>query len=210
MRAVDLLSLIHDDTGHREKECQPALLLIKQFLCREIPRNILQVGREEPNRYGSNDFCVSAVVSDGSTDKRCAYVWEVKSPQSHILEFDDHSLRLRPTMELVKAETQLFHYVEEFKSSRSFRHYFDLNDLAEVIPAGIIIGSEKTLVKKGRLGQGKSLDELKRLYQISMHARHQYLYKAANILVKDWSWVYGNLLSLENPSPIVPIGSIAS
>lgn len=185
---ADLQAYIKELGHHREKECQPYLLHIPEFLCRETPKRILVQGREEPSRYGYNDYCVSAIISDGSIERRVAYVWEVKAPQSHIFEFDDHAKRLRPTKDLIKAETQLFHYVEEFQNLKSFREWFQLDTLGVVVPAGIIIGAAHSLVKPSKSHSFEAI-ELQRLYSISMHARNTHLYNKASITIKTWDWV---------------------
>jgi len=200
---ADLAKHINDTSGHREKECQPYLLHIPDFLCRETPKRVLAQGREEASRYGYSDYCVSAIISDGSTERRVVYVWEVKAPQSYILEFDDHPKRLRPTKDLIKAETQLFHYVEEFRQSRSFREWFHLDTMGTIVPAGIIIGSDQTLVKRSTTYNYTS-DELKRLYSISMYARNTHLYNRAAIAVKIWEWVR-ECFSIETDKIPVPV-----
>lgn len=185
----NLKSYIDDQDQHWEKECQQYLMHIPEFLCRETPRKILVRGREEASRYGYNDYCVSAIISDGIIERRMAYVWEVKAPQSHVFEFDDHAKRLRPTKDLIKAETQLFHYVEEFQQSKSFREWFKLDTLGMVVPAGIIIGSPQSLVKPSTK-YGYDADELQKLFVISMYARNAHLYNKASIAIKTWDWVY--------------------
>ena len=39
--------------------------------------------------------------------------WELKAPQCNLVEVDDAATRYRPTKDLIKAETQLLHYVHQ-------------------------------------------------------------------------------------------------
>ena len=185
----DLLSHITDDTGKREKECQPFLDEILPHLCRETASTIIRYGREQPNRFGYNDFSVSAVISDGGTSTRkVAFVWEAKAPQCATFEADDHKSRLRPTADLIKAENQLLHYVEEFASSPSYRSYFGLDATSEVVPAGIIIGRSNLLVKPS--SKFDTSTNIQNLFDYTMQIRKKYLYKSHSIVVKNWNWVH--------------------
>ena len=186
--SADLLSLIADDK-FREKECQPFLDNIRHCLCLETPKEILYFGREDPARSGYADYTVSAVISDGGrAERRVAYVWEVKAPQLYAFEFDDCAERLRPTKDLIRAESQLFHYVEEFSESASFRQKYKLDAAGQVKPGGFIIGRSSNMIKPNKKFS-KSAHEEAVLWNMARLRREAYLYQAANIRLKNWDWV---------------------
>lgn len=183
------------DTAAREKECQPYLDFIPELLCHESPKEILAFGREDSARGGYADYTVSAVISDGGrAEHRVAYVWEVKAPQLYAFEFDDNAGRVRPTKDLVRAESQLFHYVDEFSASPSFRQKYKLDAAAKVRAAGFIIGRSANMIKPNSNYPISSSDEVN-LWDMARARREYFLYRAANIKLKNWDWVHEAILA---------------
>ena len=201
--ATKLAKLIADDSW-RELDCRPFLSYIADLLCRETPNRLLRVGSEEPTRFGSSDYVVSAEISHGGISERVAYVWELKAPQVYLYEMDDNLRRFRPTADLVKAETQLLHYVSEYEDSKGFKEYYDLRPNSRILPAGIIIGRKDNFARIGRKGANDmELDQLA-LAQNSHSIREFYLYRVAGIRLKTWDWVTESLTRFQN-GVLVPV-----
>lgn len=177
-----------------EKECQPYLEKIAHVLCDEssVAEDVITCGREDMNAFGYADFVVSIKIQDvGSDYTPKAFVWEVKAPQCYILQAEKSSSRLHPTMDLIKAEGQLCHYVSSMAGEMSFRTRYRLETCSEVVPAGIIIGRDDRLVKPAE--RTKSLEELKQMYRTSMAIRQRYIYGQAGIKIRTWDWVVAKL-----------------
>lgn len=187
-----------DDTQQREKECQPFLDQIAPLLCLETPKQILAYGREDPARGGYADYTVSAIISDGGrAERRVAYVWEVKAPQLYCFEHDESAQRLRPTKDLVRAESQLFHYAAEFAESTAFKSKYKLDAAGQVRPAGFIIGRSSSLIKPNAKYPVTADDEMN-LYDLAVARRDMYLYRAASLRLKNWDWVYEQIASAQS------------
>jgi hypothetical protein len=157
---IRLTELVNQD-AHNELECRKFLPLISPHLCHQTANRIIRIGEEQPNRFGSWDFVVSAEITHGGLSEVIAYVWELKAPQVYLYELDANLRRFRPTPDLVRAETQLLHYVWEAQDSRAFRDYFGLGASSKILPAGIIIGRQDRLAKvASRANQEVELDEI--------------------------------------------------
>ena len=141
---------------------------------------------------GASDFSVSARFTiSADVQIARAYVWEVKAPQTYLFEFDDNPSRLRPTKELIKAETQLVHYVPELGTSRAFRDKYGLDASSEVLPAGIIMGRNDRLVRPGKYRL--DADQIRKVFRTSYYVRDAYLYRRAGIRLLTWDWVLEKL-----------------
>jgi len=196
VNSAELRTLI-DDTCHREKECQPFLDEIAPLLCLETPKKILATGREEPARGGYADYSVSALISDGGrAERRVVYIWEVKSPQLYSFEFDGSSQRLRPTKDLIRAESQLFHYAAEFADSKAFQHRYKIGPTDTIRPAGFIIGRSTAMIKPHRDFPITPEDEIA-LFDLAVQRRNFYLYGHAGLRLKNWDWVYEQIFARE-------------
>lgn len=196
----ELVNLLQAD-AQNELRCRDFLRCIPQHLCWERPRALLRIGCEEPGRFGSCDFVVSAEISHGAASERIAYVWELKAPQIYLYEMDRNVRRFRPTTDLIRAETQLLHYVADMEYNTLFRGYYLLHPTSKVLPAGIIIGREDRFARVGRRPVSEiSLDQ-DYLARASNQIRLDYIYNQANIRIKTWDWV----LELITPPPKVHV-----
>ncbi|GEO42014.1 hypothetical protein SAE02_61620 [Skermanella aerolata] len=186
----DFEKLVYNEDGARtEKQCQPYLLDISETLCHETGE-IVRAKREETSRFGFADLVVSSRIE--TTDglyRTTAYVWEVKAPQCFLYEPDDHSVRLRPTIDLVKAENQLLHYAWEFNESRSMKDFYGLGLYGKFVPAGVLIGRRDRLVKPRR--EFPLEEDPGALFEATQNIRDHYLYGPARIHIRTWDWALG-------------------
>ena len=72
--ALAKLAALIDDDARRELECRPFLAYMPELLCTEMPEYLLRVGSEDPTRFGSSDYVVSAQISHGGISQQVAYV----------------------------------------------------------------------------------------------------------------------------------------
>lgn len=190
MTALDQLRELIEGDHHCERDCRQFLAELAEHLCQETPERIIEVGYESVSEFGSADFYVIADISDGARKLRKAYVWELKSPQSPILEFDDHKERLRPTKPLIKAETQLFHYVESFSNSDAWRRRHQIQSPSDVVACGIIIGRKSScVITRGDLSSEATLG----LYDVAINVRWKFLYRHVPLRLYTWDWVLDRL-----------------
>ena len=102
--------LVLEPDKHTEAECEPYLTHAAGFLIQETPSAIRAV-RQDRNHFGSSDvILVVSVLNETMQVIDYASIWELKAPQCYLMEFDDNQNRCRPTVDLIKAETQLLHY----------------------------------------------------------------------------------------------------
>ena len=161
------------------------------YLLARTPITIFDVRREDRSFFGSSDFVISAVFkADTGQDERAAYIWEVKAPQCNLMMPDDNANRFRPTTDLVKAENQLIHYVEEATFNGSFRDRFRIGSTDKIYAAGIIIGTDERLVSSSE----QSRIELART---SLSIRKKHLYRSENIRVLTWDRILDYLAETE-------------
>jgi hypothetical protein len=192
-----------------EHECRTFLHHIAEELCDERPNSLLRIGGvEEPTRFGRSDYIVSAEVPRPGASMRCAFVWELKAPQLILYEQDDNMRRFRPTKDLIKAETQLIHYVAEQQESTSFKEYYKLTPKSPVVAAGIIIGSDDRLIRP-KNAEESEFDELSAALH-SDYLRHHYFYGKTGIRVRTWDWVLRGLRSRAEGRRIDLSGTIVS
>jgi hypothetical protein len=136
---------------------------------------------------------VSAEIPRSGFSEKCAFVWELKAPQIILYERDDNKRRFRPTRDLIKAETQLLHYVAEHQDSSAFKEYYGLSPSSQIIPAGIIIGTNRRLLRLQTNGN-TDFDEVAAA-RYSVFLRDNYMYRKSGIRVKTWDWVVRSLRS---------------
>jgi len=123
---------------------------------------------------------VADLVTDtGGTDK-VAFLWELKAPQCHLFEYDDNKRRCRPTSDLVKAENQLLHYVEEAVGSDTTRQRLGVMSRKDIRPGGIIIGTQQSLLRSPNLSQDIALAET------ALRLRRERFYEPHGIRILLW------------------------
>lgn len=190
--ASQLSELVHSE-AQNELACRAFLPQIAKHLCHHTINRVQRISSEEPTRFGLSDFVISAEVSHGGLSEVIGYVWEIKAAQLFLYELDVNSRRFRPTIDLIRAETQLLHYVSDAQDSKAFKEYFGLGVTSKVLPAGIIIGRRDRIAKvTGSPGQEPSLDQ-ETLAKHSDYIRRTILYEPAQIWVKTWDWVIDTL-----------------
>ncbi len=134
--------------GRTELKCRPYLQYANNILIEHTLKSA--VSHIEIRAYsGDADLAVVAdIVTDTGTIERVAYFWELKAPQCYLFEYDDSKRRCRPSPDLVKAENQLLHYVEEAIGSETSRVRLGVMKRNNIRPGGIIIGTQKTMLRK--------------------------------------------------------------
>ena len=137
-------ALVNETERNTERECQRRLHIAQDML---FPVTVIEfepIVLEQRSFYGDSDFCVCAVVrSDGGGSERQLALWELKSPQSVIMEADENAQRWRPTRSLIKAETQLIHYHYLALEDGAMHRRFDIRR-ENIQPGGIVMGRENT------------------------------------------------------------------
>ena len=180
----DFEALVRTNAGQTELKCGKYLHHAAALLVPGTPVKIA-MGAEDRNFYGSTDFVVSATLLDDQNNEiDCAYIWELKAPQSYLFEFDDNANRCRPTLEFVKAENQLLHYVTQAQSDQLFRQRFGILDYRNIRIGGIIIGRSND-----RMLKGASSDADTRKAKFSLSVRENIFYPAFGLRVLTWDRV---------------------
>ncbi len=171
---------ILDSAEHREGDCTPFLEFATDFLLGRTPAKTYALKTEERSFYGRSDYIVIADVVDGVGQlRRIAVFWELKSPQSFLLERDDAQNRFRPTKSLMKAETQLLHYVHEASGSDDFRERYDLKSRQDIYVGGIIIGRDGKIINSNSEEESNSARHC-------FNIRNERIYKPSRISVLTW------------------------
>ena len=164
--------------GMRERECTPYLMHATNYLLPQYPVEQSDIALERRSPYGRSDFIVVATLKDehGPTNKYL-YFWELKAPQCALMEMDDAATRFRPTKDLIKAETQLLHYVHQAKSDRDLQSRLDIRYPENIRMGGIIIGRD------ARICHDKEHQEAA---EHSLRIRLQSLYDRSGMRILTW------------------------
>lgn len=179
----ELQNLINDE-GHKELQCREYLKLTQDKLVKCTPLHFKRFVPEYRGHTGDSDLIISCeTINDAEIKYTEVYIWEIKSPQCHIFEYDNLN-RVRPTPELISAENQLIHYYEEYQKSSQFLEEFELISPDHLHIGGIIIGSSKTLVKP----HAKYINEqtTNSLYTRAKSYRTKHFYKNSSINLITW------------------------
>lgn len=191
----DELKILMDDVAHKEIQCRKYLEHAKDKLIKCTPLHFKRFVPEYRGHNGDSDLIISyETVSDAGIKCTEAYIWEIKSPQCHIFEYDN-SNRVKPTADLISAENQLLHYFEESQKSTQFLEEFELTSPDHLHIGGVIIGSSKTLVKPHK--QYKDDLAIRHLYTRASKYRAKHFYKASSIELLIWD----RILDLLKPPP---------
>lgn len=172
------------ETSHKEIQCRTYLEHTKDRLVKCTPLSFKRFTPEYRGHTGDSDLVISCeTINDAGKKSNEVYIWEIKSPQCHIFEFDN-SNRVKPTAALISAENQLIHYFEEYQKSSQFLEEFELTSPDNLYIGGIIIGSTKTLVKPHE----KYIDEqaITALYTRAITYRKKHFYRSSSIELIIW------------------------
>ena len=187
------LRSIMDETGHQEIQARDYIEYAKDLFVDETPLEFFDLRVEYPTTNGGIDLLVPCLLEDDAgIQTRVVYVWEIKSPQTHIFCKDNNN-RVKPTKELSKAENQLLHYFEECKQNQQFRTEFQITDPENVRLGGILIGKKETLVLPN---QSYSEDHKKALYNKACNYRVKHFYRPSGIKLLTWDKVLNQLIDV--------------
>lgn len=176
-----------DDTKQKELECRDYLNYVPYLLFKESSiKKIIHKDEEYPCFYGDSDYIISGIVENEScVETTKAYIWELKAPQCPLFKKETKH-RLIASEELIKAENQLFHYYHQSKDDSNFHDFFKITHPRNVCLGGIIIGSKKNLID---LPKGEVFDNYKRLYDISIGIREDYIYSPNKMRLCTWDTI---------------------
>lgn len=175
--------LVADTSGKRELECGPFLkhagnLLIQRSICSAVTHYEIR------SHAGDADLIlVAEVQNDIGKKEKVAVHWELKAPQCYLFEYDDNKNRCRPTKDLIKAENQLLHYVEESFANDLTRTMLGVQNRSDIRPGGIIIGTKDTMLRSPKCARDVYKAEL------ALRLRSERLYQAQGIRVLLWDRV---------------------
>lgn len=181
-----------ESRNRTELECRKYLSFVSHLLVDGVSSDrSYDIAEEYRCHTGSVDYVIATSVWCGSAVPVVkAFLWELKAPQCYVFEHDDNSQRLRPTMDLVKAENQLFTYCDEARECSGFLRRFKVSHRDNVMPGGIIIGSPSTLVKKP---QHK---DVSRMFNDAYGIREKYIYNSSRIRLYTWDYILKTIQDL--------------
>lgn len=192
--SYDKLKALMDDACHKELQCREYLKEAQEKLVACTPLHFKRFATEYRGHTGDSDLIVSCeTVNDAGKKTTEAYIWEIKSPQCHIFEFDN-SNRVKPSAALISAENQLIHYFEECQKSALVLEEFELISPDHIYIGGIIIGSAKTLIKPHEKYSDPEI--ITSLYTRAISYRNKHFYKASSIKLITWD----RILDILKPS----------
>ncbi|QOD62737.1 DUF4263 domain-containing protein [Ochrobactrum sp. MT180101] len=175
--------LVQDPSIKHELACRPYLEHAEHLLVRRTLRNTARF-TEIRSYVGDADLVVVAeITNDNREPETWAYFWELKAPQCFLFEYDDNKNRCRPTPDLIKAENQLLHYVDEAVANENTRKRLGVMDSKNIRPGGIIIGTTSTMLRaaKDRHDVTKAT--------AALQLRRERLYRAEEIRIVTWDHI---------------------
>lgn len=177
----------------KELDCRPYLEHASHLLIQRTLRSSASF-IEIRSFVGDADLAVVAeIVNDNGDSETWAYFWELKAPQCYLFEYDANKNRCRPTDDLIKAENQLLHYVDEAVANQNTRKRLGLMDSKNIRPGGIIIGTKERMLRSPV--DPKDAQKAATALQL----RREQFYQAQQIRVLTWDHVLDQL----RPQPIV-------
>lgn len=177
---LEFQSLIDDQDTARERECVKYLEYAVDILLPQTPAATVSISLEQRSPYGRSDYiAVADLRSDTGQIERHMVFWELKAPQCHLVEIDDAATRYRPTKDLVKAETQLLHYVHQASGDADLKERFNIRYASNIHAGGIIIGRDSHIFKPSK---GATLESANH----SLKIRHAHIYNKAQFRVMTW------------------------
>jgi len=176
----DFCALIDTVEGHNEKDCSNYLHHATDLLLSQTPIATIEIAQEARSPYGRSDYIVIADMKNalGQTERHMIF-WELKAPQCSLVERDDANSRYRPTKDLVKAETQLLHYVHQARMDGDLQGFWNINFPDNIKAGGVIIGRDQRIVRPGAdIHEGRA--------RHSFRIREKSIYDAAGFKVLTW------------------------
>jgi hypothetical protein len=174
--------LVDSKEGKNELACAAFLTFAGSLLMGQTPIALVEMKEEQRSYYGDNDYVVSADLKSVSGQReRVVVLWELKAPQCLLMERDDNANRFRPTKDLLKAETQLIHYLHQAQQDADFRARYEVIHPNNVRAGGIIIGRASSITRGDDAEQRKAVH--------SLRIRDEALYRPNHIQVRTWDWV---------------------
>lgn len=181
------LQLLEPAAAKQEVACARYLQNATLRLFPSFPDQELTVEFEQRMHFGRSDFLVVGdFKSDIGRKERRVYFWELKAAQCFAFQRDDADTRLRPTLDLIKAETQLLHYVEEAKGSNIFCRTYEVLP-SNVKMGGIIIGRDD------RLWDPDDRRISHRDAPVSLSLRKEVIYDRIDIRLMTWDRIVEDL-----------------
>ncbi|WP_284876680.1 Shedu anti-phage system protein SduA domain-containing protein [Brevundimonas sp. MEB006b] len=176
-------ALVKEPTVRRELECRPYLVHAEHLLIEKTLRSTVQ--HYEVRSYaGDADLILAAdVLTDTGQSERVAFLWELKAPQCPLFEYDDNKHRCRPSADLIKAENQLLHYVDEAVANENTRARLGVAHRKDIRPGGIIIGTQKSMLRNLRYPRDVEMAAT------ALRVRQERLYHAQGIRILLWDRV---------------------
>ena len=171
----------------KELACRPYLEHATHLLIQRTLRSSASF-IEIRSFVGDADLVVVAeIVNDNGDSETLAYFWELKAPQCYLFEYDSNKNRCRPTDDLIKAENQLLHYVDEAMANQNTRKRLGLMDSKNIRPGGIIIGTKERMLRSPV--DPKDVQKAATALQL----RREQFYQAQQIRVLTWDHVLDQL-----------------
>jgi hypothetical protein len=202
-----LVRLVHADirTEIEARDClADALGIIEdsaEVLCDVRKGTLLQEVdwvKEEPTRSGPIDLVVVADVSlEGEkTTRRQGFVWEIKAPQVHVFETETRN-RCKPSIHLVGAENQLYHYHAAKRGDQDFRNEYKIMEEDDVRLGGVLIGRGDTRLRTTNKARCSLRDDdYGRMQDRAFRVRRKYVYEPLGMNLLTWT----NILERLKPS----------
>ncbi|RWP64937.1 Shedu anti-phage system protein SduA domain-containing protein [Mesorhizobium sp.] len=140
-------TLVATDGSFNEKECSAYLYAATDYLLGVTPFRMKELSLEARSPYGRSDYIIVADIKSGHGAIETHMIFfELKAPQCYLVQLDD-ARRYRPTNDLVKAETQLIHYVEQAKGDGDLREKHGIVGPHQISAGGIIIARDDHIAK---------------------------------------------------------------
>lgn len=172
--------LVLEQDKHTETECEPYLVHAAGYLI-QATRSSIRAVRQDRNYFGTGDvILIASILNETMQVVDYASIWELKAPQCYLMEFDDSRNRCRPTVDLIKAETQLLHYGHESQNNDAQRSRLKIMDRDRIVLGGIVIGT-KDRILRGAQSNG----DIERAMN-SLNIRTKYFYQPSGIKIVTW------------------------
>ncbi|MER9829154.1 DUF4263 domain-containing protein [Mesorhizobium sp. M0134] len=186
--------LVLTEEAQTETRCAPYLGGATDFLLRQTPYKLITLAPENRSFFGRSDYMVVADLrSETGPIERVVEFWELKAPQSPLMEYDQGASRFRPSKELVKAESQLIHYVHDARNSGNFAQRHEVRYPSKIKAAGIIIGRDRRYMHGGTETQQA---DAAHSFQIRMEA----IYQVCQIRILTWDRILNFLKPEDQPT----------
>ncbi len=176
--------------GQTERECSEYLKYATDWLLGQTPVRLLDLVPEHRNPYGRSDYLIVADLKSGvGQTERCLVFFELKAPQAYLMQEDRMARRYGPSPDLVRAETQLMHYVQQARGDEDLKQRWQVTLRENIRYGGIIIGRDGHIVRGGdNTAQEDALH--------SFGMRRELFYVPNHIRIETWDRV---LCYLEPP-----------